>query len=95
VKYFGGKVKDNEDTTKIQYANSYDKNLAGSYVVTTADLKFRAGANTKYDVLASMSKGETVQCYGYYTKGSDGTVWLYVVYKGQTGFASKRYLNRI
>lgn len=91
---FGGKVKDNEDTTKIQYANSFDENLAGSYVVTTADLKLRTGANTKYDVLASIPKGEKVQCYGYYTKESDGTVWLYVVYKGQTGFASKRYLKK-
>lgn len=91
---FGGKVKDNEDTTKIQYANSFDENLAGSYVVTTADLKLRTGANTKYDVLASIPKDEKVQCYGYYTEESDGTVWLYVVYKGQTGFASKRYLKK-
>lgn len=91
---FGGKVRNNEDTPTIQYANSFDENLAGSYVVTTADLKLRTGANTKYDVLASIPKGEKVQCYGYYTKESDGTVWLYVVYKGQTGFASKRYLKK-
>ena len=91
---FGGTVKDDADTTKVQYAQSFDANLAGSYVVTTNDLKLRAGANTKYDVLASMAQGEKVQCYGYYTKESDGTVWLYVVYKGQTGFASKRYLKR-
>ncbi len=91
---FGGKVQDDKDTAKIQYANSFDKNLAGSYVVTTADLKLRTGANTKYDILASIPKGEKVQCYGYYTKESDGTVWLYVVYKGQTGFASKRYLKK-
>ena len=66
----------------------------GILIVTANDLKLRAGANTKYDVLASMAQGEKVQCYGYYTKESDGTVWLYVVYKGQTGFASKRYLKR-
>lgn len=91
---FGGKVEEYEEVTKVQPANSFDENLAGAYVVTTADLKLRTGANTKYDVLASIPKGETVQCYGYYTKESDGTVWLYVVYKGQTGFASKRYLKQ-
>lgn len=90
---FGGTVRETEEVTKVQPANSFDANLAGSYVVETADLKLRAGANTKYDVLASMPKGAKVQCYGYYTKESDGTVWLYVVYNGQTGFASKSYLK--
>lgn len=91
---FGGTVEEPNETTKIQPASSFDKSLAGTHTVTTADLKLRSGANTKYDVLASMPKGEKVQCYGYYTKESDGTVWLYVVYKGQTGFASKRYLEQ-
>lgn len=91
---FGGSVKEDEEVTNVRPANSFDANLAGTYVVTTDDLKLRAGANTKYDVLASMPKGEKVQCYGYYTKETDGTVWLYVVYKGQTGFASKRYFKK-
>ena len=90
----GGKVQANEEVSKIQPAYSYDEKLAGTYVATTADLKLRAGANTMYNVLASIPKGEKVQCYGYYTKESDDTVWLYVVYKGQTGFASKRYLKQ-
>ena len=61
-------------------------------IVTIEDLKLRAGANTKYDVLDSVPKNAKVRCYGYYTKESDGTVWLYVVYNGQVGFISKRYL---
>lgn len=91
---FGGKVAEPEEVTKIQPANSFDDNFAGSYVITTADLKLRTGAGTKYDILASMAKGDKVQCYGYYTKASDGTIWLYVIYNGQTGFVSRNFLKK-
>ena len=91
---YGGTVKESDNgTVQVQPAKSFDKNLAGTYEVTTGDLKLRAGANTRYGVLASMPKGAIVRCYGYYTKESDGTVWLYVVYNGQTGFVSKGYLK--
>lgn len=58
-----------------------------------ADLKLRAGANTGYGVLASVPKGGKVRCYGYYTRETDGTIWLYVIYNGQVGFISKNYLT--
>lgn len=94
---FGGTVKaeteESQDVVKLQPAKSFDANLAGEYRTTTDDLKLRAGANTKYAVLASMPKGAKVQCYGYYTKETDGTIWLYVIYNGQVGFSSKRYLK--
>lgn len=90
---FGGSVKEErKETLKVMSAKSFDKNLAGTYGATTANLKLRAGANTKYDVIDSVPKDGKVQCYGYYTKESDGTVWLYVVYNKQVGFISKRYL---
>ena len=90
---FGGTVKDTENVIPIQYAQSLDKNLAGTYVVTASNLYLRAGAGMNYDILATMPNGSKVQCYGYYTKDTDGTTWLYVVYNGQTGFAAKRYLK--
>ncbi len=90
---FGGTVKEEKkEIVKVMSAKSFDENFAGTYIVTTADLKLRVGANTKYDVLDSVPKDAKVRCYGYYTKGADGTVWLYVVYNGQVGFISKRYL---
>ena len=91
---FGGTVKeDKNETVKVMPAKSYNENYAGTYEVITNDLKLRAGANSKYDELDSMPKNARVQCYGYYTKESDGTVWLYVVYNGQEGFVSKNYLK--
>uniref|UniRef100_UPI00405742BD N-acetylmuramoyl-L-alanine amidase n=1 Tax=Agathobacter sp. TaxID=2021311 RepID=UPI00405742BD len=90
---FGGTVEeDKKETVKVMSAKSFDERFAGTYVAATADLKLRAGANSKYDVLDSIPKDGKVQCYGYYTKESDGTVWLYVVYNGQVGFVSKSYL---
>lgn len=83
-------------TAKADAAKSFDKNYAGVYNVNVdADdyLSLRAGANTNKKELARMKKGDKVQCYGYYTKESDGTVWLYVIYNGTTGYASKWYLK--
>ena len=89
---FGGTVKEERKTTKVMSAKSFDENFAGTYIATIADLKLRVGANDKYDVIDSIPKNRKVQCYGYYTKESNGTIWLYVVYDGQVGFISKRYL---
>lgn len=83
----------NNEAVKVQPAQSFNKAYAGAYTVTTDDLKLRAGANTKYAELASMPKGAKVRNYGYYTKESDGTIWMLVVYNGIVGFASKRYLK--
>ena len=53
----------------------------------------RAGAGTGKTELAKMQHEEKVQCYGYYTDVS-GVKWLYVVYKGITGFCSSKYLKK-
>ncbi len=86
------------DGSKTDYAQSFDKGYAGAYA-TTADLHLRAGAGTAKKSLTVLPKGTAARCYGYYTRQSDGTVWLYVVatVKGvkYTGFCSKRYLKRV
>jgi hypothetical protein len=82
-------------SAKVEYAEKFDKNLAGTYKVTASELNLRTGAGTTTDkkIIAEMPNGETVQCYGYYTEVS-GAKWLYVVYKGKTGFASSKYLKK-
>lgn len=93
---FGGTVMPwVNKTIEAMSADSYDKKYIGEYKATADNLKLRLGANTKYDVTDVVPKGEKVRCYGYYTKESDGTVWLYVIYKGKTGFISKGYLSKI
>lgn len=78
---------------KVDAAQSKDKNLAGTYKVTASALNLRAGAGTGKTILVEMPNGAKVQCYGYYTNVS-GVKWLYVVYKGITGFASSEYLEK-
>lgn len=83
-------------TTKAEAAKNFNKSYAGTYLINVAEddyLSLRSGANTNKKELAKMKKGEKVQCYGYYTKESDGTIWLLVVYNGITGFCSKGYLK--
>lgn len=80
---------------KAEAAKSFDKSLAGTYIVNTKTdpLTLRSGAGTSKKRLTSMPKGAKVQCYGYYTKVSS-VKWLYVVYDGVTGFASGEYLKK-
>lgn len=79
---------------KVDYAQSFNKSLAGTYKVTASDgLNIRAGAGTGKAKITAMPKGAKCQCYGYYTT-SGGVKWLLIVYNGQEGFASSQYLQK-
>lgn len=81
------------ETVKVDYAQSFNKKYAGTYTVKSSDgLNMRAGANTSKTLIKNVPNGAKVQCYGYFTKETDGTIWLLVSYKGYTGFMSKGYL---
>ena len=79
-------------TAKAEAAQQYDKSLAGVYK-TTAYLNMRAGAGTDKKIILAIPQGEKVQNYGYYTT-INGTKWFYVVYKGETGYCSGKYLKK-
>lgn len=79
---------------KVDYAQSFNKSLAGTYKVTASDgLNIRTGAGTGKAKITAMPKGAKCQCYGYYTT-SGGVKWLLIVYNGQEGFASSQYLQK-
>ncbi len=80
-------------TPVVLPAKSFDKSLARSYTVTASALNMRRGPNLSNGVLKVLAKGETVRCYGYYTKNG-ATTWLYVKDKdGDIGYCSKKYLE--
>lgn len=78
-------------------AQGFNKELAGTYVVTASMLNVRNGAGTFKKKLVEIPKGSKVKCYGYYT-GVLGRKWLYVqfTYEGvtYTGFCSSKYLAK-
>lgn len=79
---------------KVDYAQSFNKSLAGTYKVTASDgLNIRTGAGTGKAKITAMPKGAKCQCYGYYTTAG-GVKWLLIVYNGQEGFASSQYLQK-
>lgn len=81
-------------TVQVETAKLYNKAHARAYTVTANDgLNMRAGAGTNKAILTTLKKGTTFRCYGYYTIQTDGTVWLYGVADGKTGFCSKAYLK--
>lgn len=74
-------------------ARSFAKSYATSYKVTASALNMRRGAGTDKAILGVLPRGTTFRCYGYYTKQADGTVWLYGIANGLTGYCSKAYLQ--
>ncbi len=74
-------------TIKVDYAQSFNKNIAKTYI-TTANLRLRSGASLSKPIITVMPEGSKVTCYGYYTGD-----WYYVVYGKYTGFCSKKYLR--
>ena len=79
--------KESTTTTNIDYAVSFNKNIARAYA-TTANLNMRAGASTSKKVLTVIPKNSIVHCYGYYTND-----WYYVLYNGKVGFCNKKWLK--
>ena len=75
-------------------AEKFNENLKGEYKATTG-LNMRDGAGTKYKILTTLSKGDKVKCYGYYSI-DNGVKWLYVtITKGNTiyeGFCKGTFL---
>lgn len=78
---------------KVEPAQSYDKTLAGVYTTSTS-LNMRTGAGTAKEKILTIPRGAAVINYGYYSKDSSGTKWLYVAYNDVTGFCSSKYLKK-
>lgn len=88
------KAMGTDEGKKIEGAKSFDKAYSKSYKVTaTSGLNMRCGAGTNKAVITTLKYGTTFRCYGYYTKQTDGTIWLYGVANGKTGYCSKAYLK--
>lgn len=81
-------------SVKTEAAQSFDKALAGKYIVTASSLNIRVGAGTGKSSLGTIPNGKTVQCYGYYTKAGN-IKWLLVQYNASTGYCSSEYLKKV
>lgn len=81
--------------SKIDYAQKYDKSIAGSYKVTAGSgLHIRAGAGTGKSSLGVLACGTMVRNYGYYSLVGSAK-WLYVqTADGVVGFCSAAYLSK-
>lgn len=81
---------------KVDYAQKFDKSIAGSYKVTASSgLHIRAGANTSKASLDVLPCGTMVRNYGYYSTAANGVRWLYVqTADGMVGFCSADWLKK-
>lgn len=89
----------NSEVTALAYAQCMDRDLAGNYVVSASDgLYCRHDAGTNKPSMCLLPDGKEVTCYGYFSKDSEGAIWLYVsaYYDGihYVGFCHSDYLIR-
>ena len=89
----GGSSSGSVIPSEVEAAQSLDKALAGKYEVIASALNIRAGAGTGKAFLGTISRGEFVQCYGYYTQAGN-VKWLYVQYNDIIGYCSSEYLQK-
>ena len=69
---------DETDTERVEYAQSKDDKVAGTYV-STDKIQLYSGAGENSMALAEIAQNAQVQCYGYYTQ-TEEEMWLYVQY---------------
>lgn len=81
-------------SAKPAVAKYADNSVKGTYK-TTANLNMRTNAGTGNNIIHTIPKGETVQCYKYYNVASDGKKWLYVQYGNYTGYCHIGYLQKV
>ena len=70
-----------EKVTKSVVATTYASSKSEAYnrtYVTTDALNLRNGPGVSNRLLVTLPKGTTVRCYKYYSKSSDGAIWLLV-----------------
>lgn len=76
-------------SSKLDGARSFNRAIAGTYVVTADRLNVRSGASTSKTILGAINGGTTIQCFGYYTNG-----WYLIKVGNLTGYCAKEYLRR-
>ena len=79
--------KYNELQKVKNYAQSFDKNIAKTYI-TTSKLNLRSAASFNGSITTVIPKNATVICYGYHTGD-----WYYVTYDKYTGFCNSKWLK--
>lgn len=88
-----GNTKKSTKKKTVAAAKSFSKSFAGKYKVTTESIRLRLSPSKEDNTIVSIKKGETVNCYGYYTH-ADGVNWLLLEYKGNVGYCSAKHLTK-
>ena len=80
-------------TKKVDYANSFNRKIAGAYrTKTDLNLRYTPGVIKPDNVVCVIPGGALVRCYGYYTDVK-GKAWYLVAYGGKSGFVNSGYLK--
>ena len=93
-KAMGGEAKEEEKAVKLEVAHHFSSTYNKSFAVKSKDgyLNLRVGAGASKTLITKMGNGTKFRCYGYYNKAADGSIWLYGVANGKTGYCHRSYL---
>lgn len=85
------------ETVTVETAKYKADKYKHTYEIVSQDgyLAMRTGAGKSKNLVRKIPTGETVQCYGYYNKDSNGKAWLYVTYGECKGYVHSGYLKAV
>lgn len=78
----------------VSPARYKDVAIGGAYIVTASSLNLRLGPNTTYGVVRTLKNGETVNCYGYFSKTA-GKDWYLVQAGNDQGYVSSDHIKKV
>ena len=85
--------EEKKEASKIEAAHLFSLSYNKSFTVKAKDgLNLRVGAGASKELITVMGNGTKFRCYGYYNKAADGSIWLYGVANGKTGYCHRSYL---
>lgn len=86
-----------ETVNKVDYAESKNVDIKGTYATTTK-VNVRYGAGVTKGIICTLPKNTLVKCYGYYTKVL-GVDWYYIQFtlnnNNVVGFICSKYIEKI
>ena len=89
--HYSNKESTRYDASKVSYAESFNREIAGKYKCTASDyLALRYNPFVIDNLITEINPGEVVRNYGYHTGE-----WLLVEYANYTGFAHRNWLKKI
>jgi hypothetical protein len=89
------KTSSTSTDSTLEVAHEFDRAISGYYNTTanSLNIRYKAGTDSDDTIIAKLTKGTSVRCYGYYNIVDD-VKWYLVQTGTHTGYVSSEWLEK-